>query len=64
VEHDPTAKRELVRLLVSAITIGRDEHGPARVEITYRFGPPEADLAEPELPEEEPVLVGANQDTP
>jgi site-specific DNA recombinase len=64
VEHDPTTQRELVRLLVSAITIGRDEHGRARVDITYRFGPPEVDLAEPELPEEEPALVAANRDTP
>ncbi len=64
VEHDPTTKRELVRLLVSAVTIGRDDHGHARVDITYRFGPPEDGLAEPELPEEEPVLVTGNRDAP
>jgi hypothetical protein len=33
-------RRELVKLLVERITTGRDENGHARVEITYRFGPP------------------------
>ena len=36
-------RRELVRLLVERITIGRDENGQPRVEITYRFGPPSED---------------------
>jgi len=34
-------RRELIRLLVKRITVGRDENGSTRVEITYRFGPPE-----------------------
>jgi DNA repair exonuclease SbcCD ATPase subunit len=34
-------RRELIRLLVDQITAGRDENGHARVQITYRFGPPE-----------------------
>jgi site-specific DNA recombinase len=33
-------RRELVRLLVEKVTADRDEDGHARVEITYRFGPP------------------------
>jgi hypothetical protein len=34
-------RRELVRLLVERITTDRDESGHPRVQITYRFGPPE-----------------------
>jgi hypothetical protein len=33
-------RRELVRWLVERITVGRDENGHTRVEITYRFAPP------------------------
>jgi site-specific DNA recombinase len=33
-------RRELVRLLVERITADRSEDGQARIEITYRFGPP------------------------
>jgi site-specific DNA recombinase len=33
-------RRELVRLLVERIDVGRDESGKTRVRITYRFGPP------------------------
>jgi site-specific DNA recombinase len=33
-------RRELVRLLVQRITVGRDENGHTRAEITYRFAPP------------------------
>jgi len=35
-------RRELVRLLVERITVGRNEEGRPKVEITYRFGPPAA----------------------
>jgi site-specific DNA recombinase len=34
-------RRELVKLLVEKIVAGRDENGSVRVQITYRFGPPE-----------------------
>jgi hypothetical protein len=37
-------RRELVKLLVENITADRDEDGRAKVDITYRFGPPEAPL--------------------
>jgi hypothetical protein len=37
-------RRELVRLLVDKIAVGRNEEGRPKVEITYRFGPPEAPL--------------------
>jgi hypothetical protein len=37
-------RRELVKLLVEKITADRDEDGRAKVDITYRFGPPEAPL--------------------
>ncbi len=33
-------RRELVRLLVEKINVSRDEGGRAKVEVTYRFGPP------------------------
>ena len=39
-------RRELAKLLVEKITIGRDEEGKAKVDITYRFGPPEVPLEE------------------
>jgi len=35
-----TTRRELVRLLVQAVEVDRNEEGRARVRITYRFGPP------------------------
>jgi site-specific DNA recombinase len=35
-------RRQLVGLLVEGITLGRDEGGQTSVEITYRFGPPDA----------------------
>ncbi|CAA9393903.1 MAG: hypothetical protein AVDCRST_MAG03-798 [uncultured Rubrobacteraceae bacterium] len=35
------ARRELATLLVEGITVSRGEDGRPRVEITYRFGPPE-----------------------
>ena len=34
-------RRELVKLLVERIDVGRNEEGRPKVEITYRFGPPE-----------------------
>jgi hypothetical protein len=37
-------RRELAKLLVEKITADRDEDGRAKVDITYRFGPPEAPL--------------------
>ena len=37
-------RRELVKLLVEKISADRDEDGRAKVDITYRFGPPEASL--------------------
>lgn len=37
-------RRELVKLLVEKITVGRAEDGRARVDITYRFGPREAQV--------------------
>jgi len=37
-------RRELVKLLVEKITADRDEDGRVKVDITYRFGPPEAPL--------------------
>jgi hypothetical protein len=40
------SRRELVRLLVEKIVVGRDEEGRTKVDITYRFGPPEVSLAE------------------
>ena len=39
-------RRELVKLLVEKITADRDEDGRAKVDITYRFGPPEAPAGE------------------
>jgi site-specific DNA recombinase len=43
-ENTPEAfakRRELVKLLVERIVVGRDENGDTSVRITYRFGPPE-----------------------
>ena len=34
------SRRELAKLLVEKITVGRNEEGRPKVEITYRFGPP------------------------
>jgi hypothetical protein len=33
------ARRQLVKLLVAGITVGRKEGGSPKIEITYRFGP-------------------------
>ncbi len=40
------ARRQLVKLLVERILVGRDENGETQVRITYRFGPPEPPGAE------------------
>jgi site-specific DNA recombinase len=53
-------RRELVRLLVERITVGRGENGHMRAEITYRFAPPaeavvESRLANSEEFEEVPI---------
>jgi uncharacterized small protein (DUF1192 family) len=37
-------RRQLVKLLVERIDVGRDEYGETQVHITYRFGPPETSL--------------------
>ncbi|CAN5133202.1 recombinase family protein [soil metagenome] len=34
-------RRELAKLLVERIDVGRDENGDTQVRITYRFGPPD-----------------------
>jgi hypothetical protein len=36
-------RRQLVRLLVAGITVGRTEDGRADVRVTYRFGEPPSD---------------------
>jgi site-specific DNA recombinase len=41
-------RRQLVKLLVARIDLGRDENGRPRARITYRFGPP-AKLSPPGL---------------
>ena len=53
-------RRELVRLLVEKITVGRDEDGHTWTEITYRFAPPngavvESRVADSEMFEEVPI---------
>jgi hypothetical protein len=40
------ARRQLVKLLVAGVTIGRREDGEREVRITYRFGPPTEPNAE------------------
>jgi site-specific DNA recombinase len=37
-------RRQLVQLLVAGITAGRGEDGRPNIRITYRFGPPSADV--------------------
>jgi hypothetical protein len=39
-------RRELAKLLVEKIVVGRGEEGRTKVDITYRFGPPEAAVGE------------------
>ena len=40
IEEAFAKRRELVKLLVEKIAASRDEEGRAKVDITYRFGPP------------------------
>jgi len=35
------SRRELAKLLVEKVVVGRDEEGQPKVDVTYRFGPPE-----------------------
>jgi uncharacterized small protein (DUF1192 family) len=43
-EEANRTRRQLVKLLVAGVTIGRREDGEREIKITYRFGPPtEAD---------------------
>jgi site-specific DNA recombinase len=49
-------RRELIKLLVERIDSGRDENGRARVQITYRFGPPSE-------PEQEDRFVAGEQNS-
>ena len=35
------SRRELTKLLVERVVVGRDEEDRRRVDATYRFGPPE-----------------------
>ena len=37
------ARRELTRLLVEKVLVGRDEEGRTKVDVTYRFGPPKTE---------------------
>ena len=46
-------RRELVKLLVEKIDVGRDEDGRIRVRTTYRFGPPAELSPEPAEPDKE-----------
>jgi hypothetical protein len=49
-------RRRLVGLLVEGIVLGRDENGQTNVEITYRFGPPDA-------PSDEDGLAAGDQNS-
>jgi hypothetical protein len=51
-------RRELVKLLVERIVVGRDENGRTSVRITYRFGPPEPPG------EEQPLVSGVELASP
>jgi site-specific DNA recombinase len=42
------ARRQLVKLLVANITVGRYADGKPHVQVTYRFGPPQVTEAGPE----------------
>jgi site-specific DNA recombinase len=55
--HEAFAKRrELVKLLVERIDAGRDENGRTKIEVRYRFGPPEG-------PDPQGEFVGGVQDS-
>jgi hypothetical protein len=59
-------RRQLVRFLVQSITVGRDEDGNTRVEVTYRFGPPTAQerIGSPQDEERRFVTAGFSEDDP
>jgi site-specific DNA recombinase len=52
------ARRQLVKLLVAGITVGRKEDGSPKIEITYRFGPPSEAAGERGTEE---MFVGSTQ---
>src|SRR5215218_964436 len=52
------ARRQLVKLLVAGITVGRKEDRSPKIEITYRFGPPSEALSERDTEE---MFVGSTQ---
>lgn len=52
------ARRQLVKLLVAGITVGRKEGGSPEIEITYHFGPPSEAAGERDTEE---ILVGSTQ---
>jgi site-specific DNA recombinase len=52
------ARRQLVKLLVAGITVGRREDGSPKIEITYRFGPPSEAAGERDKAE---MFVGSTQ---
>jgi hypothetical protein len=52
------ARRQLVKLLVAGITVGRREDGSPKIEITYRFGPPSEAAGERGTEE---MFVGSTQ---
>jgi site-specific DNA recombinase len=52
------ARRQLVKLLVAGITVGRKEDRSPKIEITYRFGPPSEALGERDTEE---MFVGSMQ---
>jgi site-specific DNA recombinase len=52
------ARRQLVKLLVAGITVGRKEGGSPKIEITYRFGPPSETASEGNT---EVMFVGSTQ---
>lgn len=47
-EEAQATRRELVRLLVQAVEVDRNDEGRTRVRITYRFGPPAVAGSSPE----------------
>jgi hypothetical protein len=54
------ARRQLVKLLVAGITVGRKEGKSPKIEITYRFGPPSEAAGERDKAE---MFVGSTQNT-
>jgi site-specific DNA recombinase len=52
------ARRQLVKLLVAGVKVGRKEDGRPKIEITYRFGPPSEAAGERNTEE---MFVGSTQ---